>query len=343
MSNIALAFDVGGTNTRARMAMVRDGEGVVPAHDDIVTQARSAQELYEFVTQVVWEAQRQGTVTASVVAVAGPIVGTTSRLSNWPQDSEIDLAALELAGLPTDATDLVNDVVAGVWGALARVQSDRVEALSAHPQRPDLSAPGAGSLVYIAPGTGLGASALIHHGLGPRKATAVACEAQHTQIPRFPGEIGQVAAAAEVAMGYPPTWEDLVSGRGLVTTYDALGTLAGGQPVASAGGDERAGDIAAAALSGDDAQAVAALNVYYRALGHFAQMLALTYLPCSIVVIGGTSTEINRDLLHGSDLVETFAVHRRFADLLGAIPICAVGGDVNLEGGIWLAAHSGRQ
>lgn len=344
MSTVIVAMDVGGTNARARVAEVRDGENAVPVRDDIVTQARSARELYEFAGGVVRSAEEYGTVATSVVAVAGPVTDGRSRMSNWTHDPVLDVAELVHAGLPAEATDLVNDVVAGAWGALARLERlDRVEALSHHAGAPDLRASGAGSLVYLAPGTGLGASALVHHGLGRRKAVAVGCEAQHTQIPRFAGEIGQVAEVAERDMGYAPSWEDLVSGRGLVRIYDALGSMAGGPPLDESAGDARAADIAAAALAGDDPQAVAAVNVFYRSLGHFAQTLALSYLPCSVVVIGGTSTARNLPLVHTSGFAETFAGHRRFGELLSEIALFAVGGDVNLEGGIWLAAHSGWQ
>lgn len=343
MCSVVVALDVGGTNARARVAIVRDG-GVVLPDPDTVVQARSASELYEFAAAVVRHAREYGDIARSVVAVAGPIVGTSSRMSNWSREPEIDLAGLEHAGLPAGATDLVNDVVAGAWGARARMESrERPEALSAHPGTPDLDAPGAGNLLYLAPGTGLGASALIHHGLGDLGATAVGCEAQHTQIPRFADELGQVVALIEDAAGAAPSWEDLVSGRGLVRIRDAIGALGGGPPLDTNAGDERAAEIAAAALAGSDQQSVAAVNVFYRALGHFAQMLALVYLPCAVVVIGGASTEYNLPLVRASRLAEIFATHGRFSGLLGAIPLYTVGGDVNLEGGIWLAAHSGQQ
>jgi hypothetical protein len=54
-------------------------------------------------------------------------------------------------------------------------------------------------------------------------------------------------------------------------------------------------------------------------------------------VVGGASTERNLDVLRDAGLVDAFRSHHRFARLLGAVPLYAVGGEVNLEGGVLLA------
>jgi len=340
--DLVVALDVGGTNARARIATAT-GEGEpIPATADIATRVASATDLYEFVSRVVQEAERHGTVSAASVAVAGPAAGGFNRLTNWPSDSAIGLTELEQAGLPAGHTRLINDVVAGVWGVHVRTRAgghgaDLQQLLAAGDGG---CRPGAGNFVYLAPGTGLGAAALIRHGFGPLGASAVACEAQHTQVPRFGGETGRVVDALTAALNRVPTWEDLVSGRGLVHIYDALCSIAAGEPRATVGGDaHRALAVAEAARTGEDALAVAAIDVFYRTLGRFAQMMALAFLPCAAVVIGGASTEHNLEHLRRGGFMRTFTDHHAFAALLGEIPVCTVGGDVNLEGGVWLAAH----
>lgn len=322
---LLLAIDVGATNVRARIAA--DGVTVV---DDIIAQVGSAQELYGFVADAVCVAGQHGAVAAAVVAVAGMVRGDRAHVTNWPTGSLVEIGRLEAAGLPTGGTRLVNDMVAGVWGAFARVDV------------------GEGNLVYIAPGTGLGAAALIRHGLGPLGGTVVACEAQHTQIPRFEGEIARTVDELTRVEGRAPTWEDLVSGPGLVRVYRAQMAMAdsGSEPSLAALGGDQAGPhgtsldaaaIAEAAHRGDDPHAVAAVRIYYLALGHFAQTLALTHLPCAAVVIGGASTQRNLRLLHASGLAEVFATHPRFGDMLAGVVIHALDGEVNLEGGLRLA------
>lgn len=340
MNELVVAFDVGATNARARIAAVAGGSEPRLVTADITTQMASARELYEFVSQVLREAASRGTVTAGVVAVAGPLLGNRSRLTNWPSDSAITLPELERAGLPAGRTSLVNDVVAGAWGANARIcRIDSAGDLQLLTAPLSDGGPGEGTLVYVAPGTGLGAAALVRHGLGPLGASAVACESQHTQVPRFDGETSLIVDALGRALGRAPSWEDLISGRGLVHIYDALGSIATTESLTLSDGSLTAREIAEAARTGDDARAGAAIGAYYRTLGRFMQTLALTLLPCAAVVIGGASTEHNLEHLRHSGLQAVFAEHVRFADLLGDIPIYTVGGAVNLEGGVWLAAR----
>jgi len=342
LHDLVVALDVGGTNARARIATAT-GEGEpIPATADIATQVASARELCDFVSRVVRKAEEHGVVSAASVAVAGPTAGRLSRLTNWPSDSAIDLTELEQAGLPAGHTRLINDVVAGVWGVHVRTRAGGrgadLQPLLAADDGP--CRPGAGNFVYLAPGTGLGAAALIRHGFGPLGASAVACEAQHTQVPHFGGETGRIVDALTAALTRAPSWEDLVSGRGLVHIYDALRAMATDEPLVIVGSDaRRALVVAEAARTGEDALAVAAIDVFYRTLGRFAQMMALAFLPCAAVVIGGASTEHNLEHLQRGGLLRTFADHQRFATLLGEIPVCTVSGDVNLEGGVWLAAH----
>jgi glucokinase len=333
--SLVVALDVGGTNTRARIATATGGGEPRILVPDITTRASSARELRAFLLQVVRTAEHEGAIAAAVVDVAGPVTGDRSRITNWPStDSSISVADLERAGLPHGRTRLVNDATAGAWGALARVDrgegTPQAEALTSHHGGQGL---GVGNLVYVAPGTGLSSAFIVRHGLGPVGASVVACEFENTRIPRFEGEIGAAVETISRSLGRAPDWEDLVSGRGLVRIYEALDTRAG-----ITASDARA--IAESARAGSDERARTASDVFYRTLGLFAQTLALSCLPCAAVVIGGASTERNLDVLREAGLAETFATHHRFSELLSAIPLYAVGGQVNLEGAVRLALQA---
>jgi len=343
VNELVIALDVGGTNTRARIATVPDAGEPRLAAPDVTTNISSADDLAAFASQAVRTAGRLGDVAAAVVAVAGPVLDQRSRVTNWPSDSSIAVADLEGAGLPTGHTRLINDAAAGAWGALARVDrdGDAVRAQTLVARRGGGHGLAAGNLLYVAPGTGLSSAFIVRHGVGPLGASIVACEFENTQIPRLEGEIGLVTDVIARALGRAPDWEDLVSGRGLVRIYDAVGSLADtGTRVAPGDVAHRAGAIAESARSGDDERAVAASRLFYRTLGHFAQTLALACLPCAAVVIGGASTERNIELVRGSGLAGVFATHHRFSPLLAAIPLFTVGGDVNLEGAVLLALQA---
>ena len=335
---LLVAIDVGATNTRARVVTVSRERETTLVGPDVTERVASASELYDFVSCVVRGASGSGTIAAAAVAVAGMVDVDRCNLTNWRSDSVIEASGLEAAGLPHGQTRLVNDVVAGAWGAVARLDGEQP---SARPfNSPRGVAPGVrdGSLVYVAPGTGLGAATLVRHGFGPLGATALGCEGQHTQVPRFGGDIGRVVDVLAQARGSQPTWEDLVSGQGLVAIYRAWCSIDGKAPLLAEDDAFGAGSIAAAALRGD-VTALAAANVYYCTLGHFAQLLAMTHLPCAVVVIGGDSTEHNLELMRRSGLADAFATLPRFDDVVSAIPIYTVDGQVNLEGAVWTAAR----
>jgi len=342
VEELVVALDVGATNARARVAAVFDGGMTRPVCPDLTTQLTSARQLYAFAAQVIADAEGHGNVTSAAVAVAGPVHGENSRVTNWTTDAAVSLIELVRAGLPSGRTVLLNDVVAGAWGANARVASGEsaVRPLRLPPLAHDSAGPTVGNLVYVAPGTGLGAAALVRHGIGPLGATAVGCESQHSQMPRFDDETGPIIDRLTEILGHAPSWEDLVSGRGLVHIYEALGP--GGATDAAPDDAETlrsAREIAQAARGGSNSRARAASDAFYRTLGRFAQTLALTLLPCGVVVIGGASTERNIEMLPESGLAEAFVDHRRFSALLGSIPIYTVGGDVNIEGAVWLATR----
>jgi glucokinase len=344
MTELVIALDVGGTNTRARIAALDPDDGGAPAVRDMSTRVSRAADLYAFVREVIAAACEAGSVVQATVDVAGPVLNGRARLSNWAAaDSVVRLPEFERAGLPVGRTAVVNDATAGAWGALARVDREVPAAgvdVLATPAGADCrearSGLGVGNLVYVAPGTGLSSAFIVRHGLGSVGASVVACEFENTQMPRFDDEgVPEVTDAVARSLGRAPDWEDLVSGRGLVNIYDALGVIGGaGVPVDAIERDARS--IADAARENRSERALAASTVFYRVLGHFAQTLALSCLPCAAVVIGGASTERNLGVLREAGLVDVFRGHHRLTGLLGAVPLYAVGGEVNLEGGVLL-------
>jgi len=343
VDELVVGLDVGGTNTRVRIAAMSAGGPLLPVTADVTQCVASAHELRSLVERAAHDAGRFGRVTDAVVAVAGPVTGDTIRITNWASDPIVSVADLEAAGLPHGRTRFVNDAVSGAWGALARL-----EGTGTGPIRPLLAgrgaetAPGAGNIVYVAPGTGLGEAVVVRSGPEPIRATVVAGEFQHTQMPRFADDSGLVADVIADAIGRSPDWEDLVSGRGLVHTYDALAAIATGAGLIVSDDDAmRAGMIAQAARAGSDPLALEASGIFYRNLARFAQVLAVVFLPCGAVVFGGATSEANLDVMRTSGMAEIFAEHHRFAKLLSAVPLYVVGGEVNLEGTVRLAALSG--
>jgi glucokinase len=103
-------------------------------------------------------------------------------------------------------------------------------------------------------------------------------------------------------------------------------------PDAAACDAARASEVARAASEGD-ALAVGAIGLYYRSAARFAQVLALSHLPCGRVVLGGSTTARNRALLAGSGFADAFDDNDVLREMLESVRLCAVlDEDVNLVG-----------
>ncbi len=308
-----LGIDVGGTNTRAR-AVVLDDLGQMLAHPgmprDRVEKIASAAELAQFVSGF---AGLLGEIAATAIAVAGPISDTSARITNWTGKPELTLAELVQAGLPAESTGLFNDLVAGAHGVLARMDTQDAETFT------DLGGPagppvlGQGHLVYVAPGTGLGAATLIH--CHDARYHAVGCESQHTPAHAPPGH-EELHRELVKSLGHAPRWEDAVSGGGLTLLYNvyAAGQVAGIEAQPSAASD--AATVASRASAGDPV-ALQAIKTFYDYLASFCQVLALGVIPCEAVIVGGATTAENLPVLAQTEFARRFADNPVHGELLG--------------------------
>jgi len=221
---------------------------------------------------------------------------------------------------------------------LDRVERDDEGLIPLH--SPSDCEPQSGNIVFLAPGTGLGAASLVRTGLDDPTHIPVGCECQHTMIPAFHEDLVLCFGALTEMLGHPPTWEDVVSGRGIARVYAALQAMEFGT-TPELPDDSGTSAIAEAAASGDDL-AVRALATYYRALGAFAQLLALSEQPCAGVFIGGATTAKNIEVIRRGDLVREFLENPFVGQVLAEVPVHVVEGDVNLAGALRIAAQAAR-
>jgi len=338
--DLVLGFDVGATNTRASVGVLSEG-GTEPhpaVNGSLTTEASSKGALYDFVVSVLRLFEDTDRIEAATFAVAGPVEGgVRAKMTNWAESSPIHVDELIALGLPRGRTVLVNDLYAGARGLTAWLDRPHREddILSIHEgvesERP-------GNLVFIAPGTGLGTAGIVRL---DDDYLPVAAETQHTLLPAFDDDVRDVIEQFSAAPSGPPSWEDIASGVGLSRTYLAYCAILG-QPPHLAGGEGASREIAEAALAGQDAAAVRTLELYYRVLGRYAQMIALTFQPCDAVYIGGASTRRNLQFIQRSTLVEQFLANRVQGRLLAEIPVRLVLQELNLDGALWEAARVAR-
>jgi glucokinase len=230
-------------------------------------------------------------------------------------------------------------MVAGAEGVIDRVEHGGDGLVALHDPAPLDTA--AGNVVYLAPGTGLGAATLVRTGLADPSHVAVGCECQHTAMPVFAEDVAEVLSAIAAMLGRVPTWEDVVSGRGIPRVHAAIEAIEFGSKPALPADDADATAIARAAADGDPV-ATRALVAYYRALGSFAQLLALAEQPCAGVFVGGRTTEQNLEVVERGDLVREFMDNDTVGQALTEVGVHVVRGDVSLSGALRIAAQAAR-
>ncbi len=353
MHRTILALDVGGTHSRAWFGEVaedrpasdesdgpREGgtrDAPRPLGEPMRREVADTASLQGFVREVLDAAPTAPDAVGA--AFAGPVDGDAVRMVNWEGDAQVSEADLAAAGLPTGRIRMMNDLVAGAFGVIALASTDSPHLVRLRGGDPFSRS---GSHLFVAPGTGLGAATLVHHGAGdPRHGanaartlapyTPSACEAQHTPAPALSGD-QELMSALAASYGRPATWEEISSGKGLPGVYAALRGIE--RPEAP-----DAARIAEAALSGDPGS-VEAFDVFYRYAAAFCQAVALSHLPCSGVHIGGSSTVRNRSLIERGVFEAAFDRNPVMSRLLTDIPLTLVlDEDVNLRGALAAAAQ----
>ena len=264
-----LIGDVGGTNARFALAESAPSESCEP----ILLQTAS----YSTIDDAIRSAVLEGSTIkprSAVIAVAGPVDGDAIPLTNCPWVVR-PKAMFDSRGL----SDIVvlNDFEAQALAVVA-LGPEHMEQIGGGEAEA-----GAGRVV-LGPGTGLGVAGLIH--------------ANGRWIP-VPGEGGHMdigprtAREAKIFPHIEPiegriSGEQILSGRGLLSTYRAVALADGKTPVL-----KTPAEVTAAALGAADPTASEALALFATCLGRTAGDLALVFkAQGGVFLTGGIAQKI---------------------------------------------------
>ncbi len=292
--------DIGGTHARFAFARIAGGRvrALGPA---TVLKVADFPGLAE-----AWRAFLAGAKKAAprgaALAVACPVRGETLKFTNNPWRLRPATLARELG---VETLRIVND-----FGAVGHAAAQLSPEDFLHVTGPRRPLPRPGIVSVVGPGTGLGvALALLdetshriveaeggHAGFAPRDAF------EERLLRRLRGKYGHVSV------------ERIVSGPGLAEIHAALPEAAG----APAFRDDKA--LWAAAISGADASARAALERFLSCLGAFVGDVALIHGAQAVVLAGGLLPRMV-DLLPRSGFAEALAAKGRYAALMAELPV----------------------
>ncbi len=322
--------------------MERDGLRPHPLYPVPVAQrVSSVPDLLKFLHRLLDPLQGGRDVRKAVFAFAGPVDrGKHVRMMNWQGGPPISLGTFAGFGLNNENTILINDMVAGARRLVSLVERGRIEASNAEPLHPSDRPPPKGNLVLVAPGTGLGTVGIVCEEDGSRaRYVPVPCELQHTPIPSFDDDVARIVAMLRRDSGSAPSWEEVVSGRGLVNVYCRLKGL---DRKKGRGGQISAEGVAKAALSSADEIAVDALSIYYRCAARYCQLVALSFMAAGGVFLGGQSSRVNADFVRHTGFAHNFRDNEFQHELLRRFPVWLLREDLNLPGALEMASAWAR-
>lgn len=302
--DVALVCDLG--RLSVRFGLVSPGSTVPRSVERLSTADHAT--FTDALVGYLKRAGLQGQVVPSALAVAGAIQGDSINLtgSRW----YISLAGV---GAVLRARPLAFNECAASALALTRLGPTDFQSLPgppAHPPRPD------GNYLVLAPATGLGVSALVSHG---GRLLPIASEAAHmTFAATTPVERRIVEHL--VARGVTPSNESLLSARGLVAAYAALGGTA-----------VRSEEVTAAAAR--NPRAAEAIDAFVGALGSVIGDLALTFGAWNGVYLTGAIARALRSRLAQPAFRARLEAKGAFRRQLSALPVAVVQrGDLELIG-----------
>ncbi|HEY6769014.1 MAG TPA: glucokinase [Candidatus Sulfotelmatobacter sp.] len=324
-----LAGDIGGTN--ARLAYFQSSNGHLQLVSERVFPSREHKELGEIVDRFVKESGTRP--DAACFGIAGPVRQGRVETSNLPWVVERSQLADQLH---VPATLLINDLEASAWGVGGLAESDLVSLNRG-------SGKIEGNQAVIAPGTGLGEAGLFWDG---RRHHVFACEGGHTDFaPRGELQI-ELLRFLEARFGHV-SYERILSGPGLVNTYEFLRARGPDREPEELGKEIESGDAAAAisraAMNRTCPLAEKALDLWITVYGAEASNLALKVMATGgLFLAGGISPKI-LTRLQGTIFMENFLDKGRMRPLVEAIPVCVVMNEkAGLLGAARCAAQNGR-
>lgn len=291
-----VAIDVGGTHARFAFAEIQAGH-VAHLGEPVVMRTADHEGLSSawmaFVASLGAAPPR-----AAAIGVAGPVTGGPVRFvnSHWVVDPDTLKAELDI-----DDFILLNDFGAMAHAAHA-LGPDGIEHLCG----PDVPLPERGVISVIGPGTGLGVAALIR-----RAQDIVILETEGSHIHFAPQGPSERWVSDLIAKEYGRTSvERIVSGPGL------------GEIVRANDPDDIREDaeLWEVATLGIDAEAIEALDIFLGAYGAAVGDLSLAHGAMGVVLTGGLTNRIRKQLL-ASNFHARFCYKGRYRARMEMIPV----------------------
>lgn len=322
----ALVGDIGGTKTALALAEVNPSTRAVQLSALRRYASASATGLDAIVEG--WRAETGHMLGPehAAFAVAGPIVEQRCQTTNLPW--YVDARTLVAGG--SQHVRLLNDLEAVAWsiGALDHDPSGgQLEVLYPGVERTEDTRQHSNNRCVIAAGTGLGEAGLCW---GGHDHLPVANEGGHADF--APTNALEFALYEYLSARHGHvSWERVASGMGIANLYRFLLEHRGAEAPADTeleaavdGHGDLPRAVSQAAHTKSDALAIEAMELFANFYGREAGNLALKYMACGGVYLGGGVTLANLEILRGPAFLSGFFAKGRMEGILRRMPVLAV-------------------
>jgi glucokinase len=294
--------DVGGTHARFAVATVDDGR--VSHLSEPITIRTSEYASFERAWEEFRRSSDQPLPSDVAIAFAGPVGGEVLKLTNNPW---VIRPALMREQLGVERFVIVND-----FGAVAHAVAALDQSAFAHVCGLDRPLPDEGVITIVGPGTGLGVASLLKRSDGSYE--VIETEGGHVDF--APLDALEDNILQHLRPGFRRvSVERIVSGRGLVNIYEALGAIEHRRVAVP---EEK--ELWAAAMCGSDSLAAAALDRFFLAFGAAAGDYALAQGAKAVVIAGGLGLRL-ADHLPRSGFRDRFIAKGRFERMMDEMPV----------------------
>jgi glucokinase len=297
------AADVGGTKTLLGLFEQADRR---PAPRTLRSYATGAFPSFVAILDAfVRDVAEPFTVDAAALGVAGPVIGSTARLTNiaW------DIASHDLTDrFGTRRVQLMNDLEA-MANSVDRLVDDEVVVLQEGIARID------GNAAVIAAGTGLGQACL--HRIDGRL-TPVPSEGGHADFAARTDREMELVKMLRELYGRAEV-EHVLSGPGLINLHRL--THRGSRCEMLNGAADSAARVSQAGLDARCQQCVEALQMFVSAYGAEAGNLALRAMTTAGLYVGGGIAPKILPMLRGGLFMEAFLAKPPMTELLSNVPV----------------------
>lgn len=346
---LIMAIDVGGTNTRIGIAVLRNNEILKsPAFPQIHSRkVDSKEDLAIFIRESLNKLVREDRPSKCVIDFAGPLIGHKEvQITNWNGKPSIHMEELNDWGLPENYTLMLNDMEAAGYGILNleaqnAISSSKCISLFHPPDHTDIRSK-QGNKILLTPGTGLGTLGIVavKTRTGDLFEIPIASEVQHSDVSPLDDSHERLIQMFRQKKGLSvwPSWEDFVSGRGLVSIYEGLYAMSNsnrGQKIRWKNDEDPAALIAQHAIRQIDPISEKALDLYYRCVGRLAQVMALFLQPYGGIFLAGGTSRKNEQFIRHSRFVDELHANSKHRELLRRFPIYLVTQELHISGGLW--------